>query len=160
MYQPRPRQSVTAITEKSASRSSLNQPIGSSITRSDSSTALMSPCSLYIQPHMTPTTETEVTTADLEQRLAPLYRRFGVAPGFLEAITGIRARRFWDPGVQPSDVATLVWLGGVYLEQDRPDAAEPLFTKALSLQPRSVAASFGRASGIRRRRSSRSAREG
>jgi len=50
--------------------------------------------------------ETEVTTADLEQRLAPLYRRLGMAPGFLEAITGIRARRFWDPGVQPSDVAT------------------------------------------------------
>ena len=31
--------------------------------------------------------ETEVTTADLEQRLAPLYRRLGMAPGYLEAIT-------------------------------------------------------------------------
>ena len=50
--------------------------------------------------------ETEVTTADLEQRLAPLYRRLGMAPGYLDAITGIRARRFWEPGVQPSDVAT------------------------------------------------------
>jgi acyl-CoA:acyl-CoA alkyltransferase len=50
--------------------------------------------------------ETEVTTADLEQRLGPLYRRLGIARGFLEAITGIRARRIWDPGIQPSEVAT------------------------------------------------------
>ena len=62
MYQPRPRHSVTSISENSASRSSQSQPIGSLITCSHCSTALIRPCSLYIQPHMMPTTETDVTT--------------------------------------------------------------------------------------------------
>ncbi len=50
---------------------------------------------------------TSVTTAELEDELAPLYGRMGLKPGFVEAMTGIRARRFWDPGVQPSKVATV-----------------------------------------------------
>lgn len=50
--------------------------------------------------------DTVVSTAEIETALAPLYRQMGIRPGFLEAITGIRARRFWDRGVQPSDVAT------------------------------------------------------
>ena len=37
----------------------------------------------------------------------------------------------------------MIWLGEAALDQGRPDAAEPLFTKALSLQPRSVAAHYG-----------------
>jgi tetratricopeptide (TPR) repeat protein len=40
-------------------------------------------------------------------------------------------------------VATLVWLGDMYLDQGRSEAAELLFAKALSLQPGSVAALFG-----------------
>ena len=48
-----------------------------------------------------------VTTSSIEELLAPTYRRLGIGVGFLEAITGIRARRFWDDGVQPSEVATL-----------------------------------------------------
>ncbi len=38
---------------------------------------------------------------------------------------------------------TLVWLGSAYLDLGRPDAAEPLFMKAQSLQPQSAAAVFG-----------------
>ncbi len=37
----------------------------------------------------------------------------------------------------------MIWLAEAALDQGRPDAAEPLFTKALSLQPRSVAAHYG-----------------
>jgi tetratricopeptide (TPR) repeat protein len=43
----------------------------------------------------------------------------------------------------PNDVPTMIWLGGLALDRGRPDVAEPLFTKALSLQPRSVAARYG-----------------
>lgn len=39
-----------------------------------------------------------VTSEDLEKRLEPLYEILHFQPGQLEAITGIRERRFWDPG--------------------------------------------------------------
>jgi len=51
--------------------------------------------------------DTVITTASLEQSLAELYRRLGIAPGTIQALTGIASRRFWDAGVQPSDAATL-----------------------------------------------------
>lgn len=47
-----------------------------------------------------------VTTRELEDRLAPMLRRLGIRPRFLERLTGIRARRFWDTGVWPSTAAT------------------------------------------------------
>ena len=37
-----------------------------------------------------------VTTAELEQKLLPFYKAVGFAPGQLEALTGIRERRYWD----------------------------------------------------------------
>jgi tetratricopeptide (TPR) repeat protein len=46
-------------------------------------------------------------------------------------------------GMQPDDVATLVWLGDLHLDEGRPELAEPLFTRALSNQPRTVSALFG-----------------
>jgi 3-oxoacyl-[acyl-carrier-protein] synthase-3 len=54
--------------------------------------------------HVVPTTE--VTTSSIEQSISPLYARLGMRPGWLETVTGIRARRFWAPGVKPSTVAT------------------------------------------------------
>jgi len=50
---------------------------------------------------------TVVRTRDLEARLAPLYRSLGMRPGWLETVTGIQERRFWAPGVKPSQVAAL-----------------------------------------------------
>ncbi len=38
-----------------------------------------------------------VTSDDLEKRLEPLYDKLHFQKGQLEAITGIRERRFWDP---------------------------------------------------------------
>ena len=46
-----------------------------------------------------------VTSASLCERLAPTMQKFGMRPDLLEGLTGIVARRYWDPGVQPSDVA-------------------------------------------------------
>jgi 3-oxoacyl-[acyl-carrier-protein] synthase-3 len=38
-----------------------------------------------------------VTSSELEQRLDPLYRKLHIGPGQLEALTGIRERRWWLP---------------------------------------------------------------
>jgi len=44
-----------------------------------------------------------VTSEEIERRLEPLYRRLRLPEGRLELMTGIRERRFWEPGVLPSD---------------------------------------------------------
>jgi 3-oxoacyl-[acyl-carrier-protein] synthase III len=47
-----------------------------------------------------------IFSADIERQLAATMERLGMQPGLLEGLTGIRERRFWDPGVMPSEVAT------------------------------------------------------
>jgi len=46
-----------------------------------------------------------VTSAQVESRLAPLYRRLGLPCGVLEGMSGIRSRRFWPPGTMPSEIS-------------------------------------------------------
>lgn len=46
-----------------------------------------------------------ITSAELDEQLLPTMERLDIKPGMLERVAGIIARRFWDPGVQPSDVA-------------------------------------------------------
>ncbi len=46
-----------------------------------------------------------VTSAELEAPMAATFDRLGIAPGLLEALSGIGARRVWDAGTQPSAVA-------------------------------------------------------
>jgi len=48
-----------------------------------------------------------VTSEELEERLAPVYRALHVPQGQLERMTGIRERRFWDPGASIVDGATV-----------------------------------------------------
>lgn len=50
---------------------------------------------------------TEVTSAELEDRLAPLYRRLEIPFGTLEKVSGIRARRLWDESVLPSHAGSV-----------------------------------------------------
>ena len=38
-----------------------------------------------------------VTSAELEARLKPVYDALRIAPGQLEALTGIPQRRWWKP---------------------------------------------------------------
>ena len=47
----------------------------------------------------------ELTSAEIEERLQPLYERLKLPMGRLELMTGIRARRLWQPGTRPSDGA-------------------------------------------------------
>jgi 3-oxoacyl-[acyl-carrier-protein] synthase-3 len=48
-----------------------------------------------------------VTSADIQERLADTMERLNLKPDLLEAVAGIRERRYWDEGFQPSDAATL-----------------------------------------------------
>jgi acyl-CoA:acyl-CoA alkyltransferase len=47
-----------------------------------------------------------VSSAELEARLEPALKRLRLPKGVLEALTGIKARRMFDPAVAPSDAAT------------------------------------------------------
>ena len=48
-----------------------------------------------------------VSSEDLEKRLAPLYDALHFQKGQLESLTGIRERRFWDPGFRMAQGAIL-----------------------------------------------------
>ena len=47
-----------------------------------------------------------ISSDDIEQRLAPVYQRLGLPPGRLELMTGIRERRWFDPGTLPGTIST------------------------------------------------------
>ena len=49
--------------------------------------------------------EERVSSAELEERLRPLYERLRLPEGRLELMTGIRERRFWTAGTRPSQAA-------------------------------------------------------
>ena len=44
-----------------------------------------------------------VTTAWLEEQIAPVYQALKIPLGYIERLTGIRERRWWDQGVRVSD---------------------------------------------------------
>lgn len=46
-----------------------------------------------------------VTSDEIEQQLAAVYERLGLPPGRLELMTGIRERRFFDPGTRPGTIS-------------------------------------------------------
>ena len=48
-----------------------------------------------------------VSSEDLEKRLTPLYAALHFQKGQLESLTGIRERRFWDPGFRMAQGAIL-----------------------------------------------------
>ncbi|MEO6952631.1 MAG: 3-oxoacyl-ACP synthase III [Polyangia bacterium] len=48
-----------------------------------------------------------VTSDELEAPLAATYARLGMPARLIEPLTGVRARRWWNPGMQPSDGAAL-----------------------------------------------------
>lgn len=48
-----------------------------------------------------------VTTAWIEEQLAPIYRALEIPPGRIEQLTKIKERRWWDEGVAVSDGAAM-----------------------------------------------------
>lgn len=63
-----------------------------------------------------------VTSEDLENRLMPMYEALHIAPGQLEALTGISERRWWDEGHSLSDGAARA--ARKALEQSNVDAKD------------------------------------
>ncbi|NJN18077.1 MAG: 3-oxoacyl-ACP synthase III [Oscillochloris sp.] len=49
----------------------------------------------------------KVTSDWLEDQLGETMSRLGIPRGRLEALSGIRERRFWDHGTRPSEIATM-----------------------------------------------------
>ena len=47
----------------------------------------------------------ELSSAAIEEQLRPVYERLKLPAGRLELMTGIGARRLWEPGTRPSDGA-------------------------------------------------------
>jgi 3-oxoacyl-[acyl-carrier-protein] synthase-3 len=62
------------------------------------------------------------TSADLEARLAEVYRRLRLPEGRLELMTGIRERRFWPAGTRPSDASAKA--GDAVLEKSSFDRSQ------------------------------------
>jgi tetratricopeptide (TPR) repeat protein len=77
--------------------------------------------------------------------LAHLHKSEGDIAGAITAF-----RRVLE--ITPDDVATLIWLGRMYLDQGQADQAEPLFVRARQLAPRepAVLAGLGQAALARR----------
>jgi len=48
-----------------------------------------------------------ITSEDIEERLAPVYKKLKLPQGRLELMSGIKERRFWPRGTRPSDGAVL-----------------------------------------------------
>jgi 3-oxoacyl-[acyl-carrier-protein] synthase-3 len=46
-----------------------------------------------------------VSSASIEHTLGPTMNRMGFNPGMIESLTGVRERRWWNAGAQPSQVA-------------------------------------------------------
>lgn len=46
-----------------------------------------------------------VSSEEIERRLEPVYSRLGLRAGRLELMSGIRARRFFDPGTRPGAIS-------------------------------------------------------
>jgi 3-oxoacyl-[acyl-carrier-protein] synthase III len=63
-----------------------------------------------------------VASEELEQRIAPLYKRLGLHTGRLELMSGIQTRRFWPKGTRPSHAAALA--GRKALQQSGVDKAD------------------------------------
>ena len=49
----------------------------------------------------------EMSSSEICKQLLPATERLGLRKGLIEELSGIRARRFWNNGMQPSEAATL-----------------------------------------------------
>ena len=47
-----------------------------------------------------------ISSSYIEEQLKPVMEKLNLKPNIIQALTGIKERRFWDEGVKPSDSAT------------------------------------------------------
>lgn len=73
-----------------------------------------------------------ITSADLEGRLTGMMRKLGFPPGTIEKLTGVRERRWWDPGVKCSQGAALAAHRVLEKCGVRPDQVQALVNGSVS----------------------------
>jgi 3-oxoacyl-[acyl-carrier-protein] synthase III len=61
---------------------------------------------LYIESMGYSLPHNSVSSVDIEKRLAPLYQKLGLPEGRLELMTGIKERKVWPIGTNPSALST------------------------------------------------------
>jgi 3-oxoacyl-[acyl-carrier-protein] synthase-3 len=71
------------------------------------------------------------TSADIEDRLAPLYERLKLPTGRLELMTGIRERRFWPQPTAASAASAMAGRRALATSGIRPDQIEVLVHAAV-----------------------------
>lgn len=72
------------------------------------------------------------TSAEIEERLKPLYDRLHLPEGRLELMTGIRERRFWDHDIRPSDASAEAGLKALAKSGIAPDRIEVCIHSSVS----------------------------
>lgn len=71
------------------------------------------------------------TSADIEERLKPLYDRLKLPAGRLELMTGIKERRMWAPGTRPSDASASAGKNVLKQSAFKPERMEVLIHSAV-----------------------------
>lgn len=82
------------------------------------------------------------TSAEVEDKLAPLYQRLRLPHGRLELMTGIRERRFWPQGTLPSEASALAGERVLHHSQFNREAIEVIVHASVSrdrLEPATAA---------------------
>src|SRR5580698_9041586 len=82
------------------------------------------------------------TSAEIEERLRPLYERLKLPFGRLELMTGIRARRVWPPNTRPSAASAAAGRAALARSALRAEQVELFIHAAVSrdmLEPASAA---------------------
>lgn len=72
------------------------------------------------------------TSAQIEERLRPLYERLKLPEGRLELMTGIRERRMWPVGTRPSDASAAAGKAVLAKSSLRPEQVELFIHAAVS----------------------------
>lgn len=72
------------------------------------------------------------TSAQIEERLRPLYERLKLPEGRLELMTGIRERRMWPAGTRPSDASAAAGKAVLAKSALRPEQIELFIHSAVS----------------------------
>jgi len=85
--------------------------------------------------------EETVSSAQIEERLRPLYERLRLPFGRLELMTGIRERRLWPRGTLPSSASALAGKAALARSQVKPEQIDLFIHAAVSrdmLEPASA----------------------
>jgi len=74
----------------------------------------------------------EVSSAEIEDKLSPLYNKLEIPFGTLEKVSGIKTRRFWERSLRPSQAGTVA--AKIALEQSGldPKILQALFSCSVS----------------------------